>query len=848
MESILEETSLLPPTKTCSEELTHMLTFLDGQVSKSVHVVRRVASYLAKVAVAQKSFVEEVKKAAEVEKKKTEGLYKDDVMPAFIKCSELMQASMSDMISKHSTFSFHVRTDIISELEKFVRIAETKQSELMAEDQHAAAEVSRGLASLQVARTTARKAWADLCKAYTKSQNAKSTEKEIKKLTDKINKKLIPAVKASLEKFAAAQDAAISEQDVYEDVVQPKVIVGLEALERQRMQLLETCFARFAELFVTFIVPGNTHHSLIEDMQRLASTEKLEEVFAKWKVAHGTDPLYKSHKLTGNPIPCTAADFDSDAWIAEVPAVFVDDDEEEEDEAADDSKKASFRLTDMIRGKVSKKKRRYVQDGYDLDLTYIMPNILAMGFPAEGIAGQYRNNLKDVKRFFDQHHAGKYKLWNLCSELDYDHDKFEGRVERFGFDDHNPCSLKRIQGFCESVANWCENIDGNVASIHCKAGKGRTGFLISCFLLHLNDERWASAEDALMFFARKRTYNAQGVTIPSQKRFVKYYEMLLRQQRSQLSREGEYMRRADTPSLSGALKIPTSRPLHLRSVVVHGIPMGYSENYTFSLYQPDPSTHKMVEVFGTKDNTNAAFRIDHGKDLMMWTPAAFDDIKTDEVCPSLCTLNHTLKMRFFNSGKLDKIKESLFHFWFNTRMLPVCKRKTGVGGNTKVYYQLLLKKPNVDKARKDKHSATYRDNFCVELIFESNDEVADLDIPLEQLEQLDYEESFLTEQKHQVKPGASSLDDEKLDRPPSIPEATPSDDEMALGDAPPAVPEDLDALSEAPDAPDAAPDVPDDMDMAMSDDEDIDDLMDAPLVPKCSFTNSHTHTQAHKRH
>jgi hypothetical protein len=42
-------------------------------------------------------------------------------------------------------------------------------------------------------------------------------------------------------------------------------------------------------------------------------------------------------------------------------------------------------MNSKIREAVSKKKKRFVQDGFNLDLTYVTPRVIAMGFPSTGV-------------------------------------------------------------------------------------------------------------------------------------------------------------------------------------------------------------------------------------------------------------------------------------------------------------------------------------------------------------------------------------------------------------------------------------------------------------------------------
>lgn len=83
----------------------------------------------------------------------------------------------------------------------------------------------------------------------------------------------------------------------------------------------------------------------------------------------------------------------------------------------DDIKSKTLNFVKIL---VSKEKRRFVQDGFDLDLSYILPNLIAMGYPSQGVEAYYRNSMADVQRFFKSKYDVHYKVYNLCSERMYD--------------------------------------------------------------------------------------------------------------------------------------------------------------------------------------------------------------------------------------------------------------------------------------------------------------------------------------------------------------------------------------------------------------------------------------------
>ncbi|CAD8110554.1 unnamed protein product [Paramecium sonneborni] len=180
---------------------------------------------------------------------------------------------------------------------------------------------------------------------------------------------------------------------------------------------------------------------------------------------------------------------------------------------------------EIIKELVSKQKKRFKLDGYNLDLTYITGNMIAMGFPAENFEAIYRNPMSEVQRFLNSRHTNNYMVINLCSERKYKHESFF-KVAEFPFDDHQAPPFNLIVEFCTTVHDWLQSDPNHVIAVHCKAGKGRTGVMICCYLLYSG--KYYSSQDALVYYGLVRTLNQKGVTIPSQIRYVHYFSFALK--------------------------------------------------------------------------------------------------------------------------------------------------------------------------------------------------------------------------------------------------------------------------------------------------------------------------------
>ncbi|XP_060900762.1 tensin-3-like [Labrus mixtus] len=189
-----------------------------------------------------------------------------------------------------------------------------------------------------------------------------------------------------------------------------------------------------------------------------------------------------------------------------------------------------------------------MEEGYELDLTYITERIIAVSFP-RGCSGEiYSHNLKDVTRMLKSKHADNYLIINL-SEKRHDLSKMNPKTLDTGWPDLHAPPLDKICTICKAMESWLNADPLHVVVIHCRGGKGRIGVVISSFV-HFTDVS-ASADQALDRFAMRKYYDdkVSALMTPSQKRYVWILNSLL----------------------SGSMKINAS-PLFMHCIILHGIP------------------------------------------------------------------------------------------------------------------------------------------------------------------------------------------------------------------------------------------------------------------------------------
>jgi hypothetical protein len=315
-----------------------------------------------------------------------------------------------------------------------------------------------------------------------------------------------------------------------------------------------------------------------------------------------------------------------------------------------------------------------------------------MGFPSTNFEGWFvRNNIKDVVDFFDSRHEDAYMIYNLCIEKGrtYDIKHFNDRVQCFPHFDHNPPPIKYFWPFCRHVAFWLDKSPKNVVAVHCKAGKGRTGVMICAYLLY----RFGfSAAASMKFYAKMRTHDGKGVTLPSQKRFIKHFAELCEPPFGWSDAMTAMLGNCESVRPVGSTPLRTDMAQrYLKSVKFHNCPD----------WMLDSGDHLSLEIISGFWTKNPRLSVAKQKDMFK-TNKEKGTVEIDFITKKHSlgvALEEEVKFVLYYKGSWSK-KKKRFYFWIHAAFVDS---------------NLVLTKKEVDGLHKDKKHKKVPKSFLLEL-------------------------------------------------------------------------------------------------------------------------------------
>lgn len=197
----------------------------------------------------------------------------------------------------------------------------------------------------------------------------------------------------------------------------------------------------------------------------------------------------------------------------------------------------SMHPQNLLRAVVSIPKQTHVDSNRLLDLSYITPRIIVAAGPSDDfLLNLFRSPICKVVDYLNKNYKSEshthWHIWNLRGEgAGYNGEQFDANWTHYPFPDHMPPSLKLTLKIVSEIDNFLKQDSRNVALIHCKEGKGRSGTICCSYLMYEAKQGgvFLDPEEVIGTFTKRRMkrHFGDGISIKSQIRYLHYWKRFL---------------------------------------------------------------------------------------------------------------------------------------------------------------------------------------------------------------------------------------------------------------------------------------------------------------------------------
>jgi hypothetical protein len=414
-----------------------------------------------------------------------------------------------------------------------------------------------------------------------------------------------------------------------------------------------------------------------------------------------------------------------------------------------------------------------------LDLTFVHPRVIVIGSP---FVNHSLNALRNYfQKNFVQRDRVNYCIYNFSAEEDYNIEQDLENVITYGFPENNPCPLELLIHVCTLIDTFLNQDLENVIVLHSKngnvkdlrnglflfifivslfdfIGKGRACLVAACVLLL--SSQVATSTEAISLIRTKRGKDA--LTLPSQIRYLFYYEKLLKTESVYPNSFQVLMTKFNSiPKFNSSILNAGCTPFFTIHVLATDVMAqqhasgrrGSQQNSQNSLHHLNPTVYNSFPQFhaklvyesfnplqasGTETNNNSTnININNvnspGRQLLHYR-SGYDEFVEYDLSNQLLMIRGDFYFTFYHYSLANHKYETMFQVFLHSAFLekPVIRTMaetreattttatTAPNNNHNLFY-VQFPKAFIDFAHTDAEHYLFQENFSVELLFQQKE-------------------------------------------------------------------------------------------------------------------------------